>query len=59
MINQILLIPSVFALYAVHRETSHPSAFFALILFLVGTTIFICDTALSMLDLSHGYCYLS
>lgn len=56
VINQIVLIPSVFALYSVHRETGHPSALFALILFLVGSTIFICgNTALSMLDLSRRY----
>lgn len=56
IINQIILIPSIFALYAVHRETNKPSASLSLILFLVGTTIFVCgNTALTMLDLSHKY----
>ena len=56
IINQIILIPSIFALYAVHRETNNPSASLSLILFLVGTTIFVCgNTALTMLDLSHKY----
>jgi hypothetical protein len=56
IINQIILIPSIFALYAAHRETNKPSALLSLILFLVGTTIFITsNTALTMLDLSHKY----
>lgn len=56
IINQIILIPSVFALYAAHRNTNNPSALLALILFLVGTIIFVTsNTALTMLDLSHKY----
>jgi hypothetical protein len=56
IINQLILIPAVFALYAAHRESTGPSALLALILFLVGTTIFVCgNTALTMLDLSHRY----
>lgn len=56
VINQIILIPSIFALYAIHRETNKPSAALSLILFLVGTTIFIAgNTAMTMLDLSHKY----
>jgi hypothetical protein len=56
IINQIILIPSVFALYAVHRDTHKPSALIALILFLVGTAIFVTgNTALTMLDLSQKY----
>ena len=56
IINQIIIIPSIFAIYAVHRNTNNPSALLALILFLVGTTIFITsNTALTMLDLSHKY----
>jgi len=56
IINQIILIPSIFALYAVHRDTHKPSALIALILFLVGTTIFVnSNTALTMLDLSQKY----
>ena len=56
IINQIILIPSIFALYGAHRKVNNPSALLALILFLVGTTIFITsNTALTMLDLSHKY----
>jgi hypothetical protein len=56
IINQIILIPSIFALYAAHRNTNKPSAQLALILFLVGTAIFVTgNTALTMLDLSHKY----
>ena len=55
-INQIILIPSIFALYAAHRETNKPSALLSLILFLIGTTIFVTgNTALTMLDISHKY----
>ena len=53
ILNQIILIPSIFALYAAHRNTKNPSALLSLILFLVGTTIFITSNiALTMLDLS-------
>jgi hypothetical protein len=56
IINQIILIPSIFALYAAHRNTNKPFALLSLILFLVGTTIFITsNTALTMLDLSQKY----
>lgn len=55
-INQIFMIPSIFALYAIHRETNKPPASISLILFLIGTTIFVAgNTALTMLDLSHKY----
>lgn len=56
IINQIILIPSIFALYAAHRDTNKPPALLSLILFLIGTTIFVTgNTALTMLDLSHEY----
>ncbi len=56
IITQIIFIPSIFALYAAHRKTNNPSALLALILFLVGTTIFVTsNTALTMLDLSNKY----
>lgn len=56
IINQIILIPSIFALYAAHRETNKSSALLSLILFLIGTTIFVTgNTALTMLDLSNKY----
>lgn len=55
-INQLLMIPTVFALYAAHRKDNNANALFALILFLMGTTIFIINnSALAMLDLSHKY----
>ena len=54
--NQLMLIPSYFALYAVHRKTSNAYAMLALIIFLVGTTVFVTtNTALPMLELSHKY----
>ena len=56
IINQIILIPSILALYAAHRNTNKPFALLSLILFLVGTTIFVTsNTALTMLDLSQKY----
>lgn len=56
IVNQIVLIPSIFALYAAHRNTKNPLALLSLIIFLVGTTIFVTsNTALTMLDLSHKY----
>jgi hypothetical protein len=56
IINQIVLIPSIIALYAAHREVNKPIAMFSLILFLIGTTIFVTgNTALTMFDLSHKY----
>jgi hypothetical protein len=56
LINQIILIPAIFALYGTHRNNNKPLAILALMLFLVGTTIFVAgNTALTMLDLSHKY----
>lgn len=56
IVNQIILIPSIIALYAVHRNTNKPLALLSLVIFLVGTTIFVTsNTALTMLDLSHKY----
>lgn len=56
VINQIILIPSIFAIYIAHKRTDNGYALFALILFLIGTTIFITsNTALTMLDLSKKY----
>jgi len=56
IINQIIIIPSIFALYVAHRKVNNASALLALILFLFGTTIFVTsNTALTMLDLSHKY----
>jgi hypothetical protein len=56
IINQIILIPSIFALYAAHRDTNNPFALLSLILFLAGSIIFVTsNTALTMLDLSQKY----
>ena len=56
IVNQIILIPSIFALYVAHRNTRNVSALLSLILFLVGTTIFVTgNTSLTMLDLSQKY----
>ena len=56
VIIQIIMIPSIFAIYIAHKKTDNGYALLALILFLVGTTIFITsNTALTMLDLSKKY----
>lgn len=56
VINQIILIPSIFALYLAHRRTNEGNALLALILFLVGTVVFITgNTSLTLLDLSQKY----
>lgn len=55
-VNQLISIPVYFALYAAHRKTNPPFALLALIVFLVGTTIFAANNvALPMLDLSRKY----
>jgi hypothetical protein len=54
-VNQILMIPVYFALYMAHRGVRATAAL-ALILFLVGTAVFVTtNTALPMLDLSRKY----
>ena len=55
-VNQLISIPVYFALYAVLRKTNKPYALLALIVFLIGTTIFVANnTALPMLELSRKY----
>ncbi len=55
-INQMISIPVYFALYAVHRRLNQPFALLTLIVFLIGTTIFITNNAaLPMLELSGRY----
>jgi len=50
------MIPSIFALYTALRKVENANALLALILFLVGTIIFVSgNTALTMLDLSNKY----
>jgi len=56
LINQIILIPSVFSIYLVHKYDDNGYALLTLILFLIGTTIFITNnTALTMFELSKKY----
>jgi hypothetical protein len=56
VINQLILIPAYFALYAAHRKHQNALAALALIVFLIGTTLFVANnTALTMLDLSNKY----
>jgi Domain of unknown function (DUF4386) len=55
-VNQLFFIPGYVALYAAQRKTNSGAALLALIIFLVGTTIFVTtNTALPMLELSHKY----
>lgn len=55
-VNQLISIPVYFALYATLRKTNKPYAMFGLIIFLLGTTIFVANnTALPMLELSNKY----
>lgn len=55
-VNQLISIPVYFALYAALRKTNKPYALLALIIFLLGTTIFVSNnTALPMLELSRKY----
>jgi hypothetical protein len=56
IVNQMFLIPAYFALYAAHRRTNNAYSLLALIIFLVGTTVFVTtNTALPMLELSKKY----
>lgn len=55
-VNQLISIPVYFALYATLRKTNKPYALLALIIFLLGTAIFVSNnTALPMLELSRKY----
>jgi len=56
IVNQIIFIPAYVALYAVHRKGGGAYALMGLVIFLVGTTIFVAtNTALPMLELSGKY----
>lgn len=56
VIIQIITIPSIFAIYIAHKRTDNGYALLALILFLIGATIFITgNTALPMFELSKKY----
>jgi len=55
-VNQIILIPGYFAIFAALRRANLPAASLGLIIFLVGSTVFITNnTALPMWELSHKY----
>ena len=55
-VNQLISISVYFALYAALRKTNKPYALFGLIIFLLGTTIFVANnTALPMLELSNKF----
>ena len=56
VVNQIISIPTYFALYAAHRNGKSAYAALALVVFLVGTAIFVTtNTALPMYELSIKY----
>ena len=56
MIATVLSIPMFFALYIAHRKTDHVYAALALIIFLIGATVYLANnTAFPMLSLSGKY----
>ena len=56
VIIQFFTIPSIFAIYIAHKRTDNGYALLALVLFLIGTTIFIAgNIALPMFELSKKY----
>jgi len=56
IINQMIMIPVYFALYASHRYVNKSYSLLALIIFLFGSIIMVADnTALPMYELSHKY----
>ena len=56
IIVQMILIPTYFALYAVHRNVNKAYGFLALIVFLFGSIIMVANnTALSMFELSNKF----
>ena len=56
IIIQMIMIPTYFALYAVHRNVNTAYGVFALIVFLFGSVIMVANnTALPMLELSNKY----
>ena len=55
-IIQIIMIPTYFALYAAHRKVQNGYTLLALVIFLVGSTIFVTgNVALPMYELSIKY----
>ena len=60
VINQIIMIPVYFAVFAALRRTNLPIAALGLIVFLVGSVVFITNnTALPMLELARKYAVAS
>jgi hypothetical protein len=56
IIVQMIVIPTYFALFAVHRNANKAYGFLALIVFLFGSVIMVANnTALSMLELSNKF----
>lgn len=56
IINQMILIPVYFALYATHRNVNKSYSLLALIIFLFGSVIMVANnTALPMYELGHKY----
>jgi hypothetical protein len=56
IIIQMIIIPSYFALYAVHRNVNKAYGLLALVLFLFGSVVMVANnTALPMLELSNKY----
>jgi len=56
IINQMILIPAFFALYAAHRNANKAYGLLALTIFLFGSVILVANnTALPMYELSHKY----
>jgi hypothetical protein len=56
IIVQMIIIPSYFALYAVHRNVNKAYGLLALVLFLFGSVVMVANnTALPMLELSNKY----
>jgi len=56
IINQMIMIPVFFALFAAHRDINKAYSLLALLLFLFGSVLMVANnTALPMLELSHKY----
>lgn len=56
ILNQLILIPAFFALYAAQRNVNKSYSLLALIIFLFGSIILVANnTALPMYELSHKY----
>ena len=55
-INQIILIPAFFAIFAAHREVNKGFSLLALFIFMFGAALMVANNvALPMMELSHKY----